>query len=82
MKQRTGHFLIITQNEETWNVVSHYLTDWDHKVSRAQDGHQGLDKTKLDSPDVILLDVKIADSSPLEVIKQLKLSPEIFAFVA
>ena len=77
MKQRTSQFLIITQNEETWKVVSNYLVEWDHKVTRAQDGHQGLEKAKLESPDVIFLDVKINDSSPLDVIKQIKLTPDI-----
>ena len=77
MKQRTGHFLVITQNDDTWNVVSQYLVDCDHNVSRAQDGHQGMEKAKLEAPDVILLDVKILDASPLDVIRQLKLSQDI-----
>ena len=36
-----------------------------------------MEKAKLEAPDVILLDVKILDASPLDVIRQLKLSQDI-----
>lgn len=76
MKQRMSQFLIITQDEDTWEDVSRHLLEWGHQVNRAQDGRQGLEKTKLESPDVIFLDIQISDSSPQEVIKQLKQAEE------
>lgn len=65
--------LIIDDDEDCNTLVKFVLeadTDW--QVSIALDGVEGIEKTRLQQPDAILLDLAIPKQSGIDIYKQLK----------
>ena len=51
--------LLVEDHEEIWDFLSRRLKRRGYEVVVAQDGQQGLDKTRSDRPDLVLLDMNL-----------------------
>ena len=51
--------LLVEDHEEIWDFLSRRLKRRGYEVVVAQDGQQGLDKTRAESPDLVLLDMNL-----------------------
>jgi len=64
--------LIVDDNEDLRFNLSNSLKDEGYKVIAVGDGKQALKEAKANSPDLILLDVKLPDTNGMEVLEELK----------
>lgn len=51
--------LLVEDHEEIWDFLSRRLKRRGYEVIVAQDGQQGLDKTRAEGPDLVLLDMNL-----------------------
>jgi CheY-like chemotaxis protein len=51
--------LLVEDHEEIWDFLSRRLKRRGYDVVVAQDGQQGLDKTRAERPDLVLLDMNL-----------------------
>ena len=70
------NMLIIDDNLEFKTMISCYFTDLGYKVELAENGREGLSKSKICKPDIILLDVMMPDIGGIEVLKELQTEDE------
>ncbi len=68
-----GERILIVDDEKLvrWSLRQH-CEDWGYRVLEAENGTAGLNSAQADSPDLVLLDVRLPDLSGLEVLEQLK----------
>ncbi len=73
----TYHKILIVDDERLvrWSL-KRKCEDWGYQVTEAENGSSALRLAKLESPDVILLDVRLPDLGGLEVLRQLKQNGE------
>lgn len=64
--------LIVEDDQEIVELLSIHLKDLDCKIQKAYDGASGLEKAKIDSFDLIILDVMLPQMDGLEVCRQLR----------
>jgi two-component system phosphate regulon response regulator PhoB len=72
----TPHVLLIEDEPAQREVLAYNLEAEGYRVSRAEDGKQGLLLVDEDAPDVIVLDWMLPSVSGIEVCRQLKMRPE------
>ena len=71
--------LIIDDNKATLALAKARLRDENLEVICATDGTEGLEKAKADSPDLILLDLRLPDMSGFEVCRRFQGDPNLCA---
>ena len=64
--------LLVEDHQEIWDFLSRRLKRRGHDVAIAEDGQQGLDKARSDTPDVILLDMNLPVMDGWTVARTLK----------
>ena len=64
--------LLVEDHEEIWDFLSRRLKRRGFDVVVAQDGQQGLDMTRAENPDVVLLDMNLPVMDGWSVAKHLK----------
>jgi adenylate cyclase len=68
--------LIVDDEPFNLDLLEQELGDYDYAIERAGDGVEALEKTQSFEPDVILLDYMMPRMNGLEVVKQLRATPE------
>ncbi len=68
--------LIVDDEPFNLDLLEQELSEYDYQIERAGDGVEALEKTQSFAPDVILLDYMMPRMNGLEVVKQLRASPE------
>lgn len=69
--------LIIEDDEETLSMYSTVLEGAGFAVTKGLDGADGLEKAKIESPDLVLLDVILPGLSGFDVLEELKRDPNL-----
>jgi len=64
--------LLVEDNEMNRDMLSRRLTRKNFEVITAENGNEGVAKTRTDNPDVILMDVNLPDIDGWEATRQLK----------
>ena len=64
--------LLVEDHEEIWDFLSRRLKRRGYDVVIAQDGQEGLDKTRSDRPDLVLLDMNLPVMDGWTVARTLK----------
>ena len=72
----TPHVLLIEDEPAQREVLAYNLEAEGYRVSRGEDGEQGLLLVDEDAPDVIVLDWMLPSVAGIEVCRQLKMRPE------
>ena len=67
--------LSVDDNEASRYAIARTLKQVGFRVTDAATGHEGLRRARTDTPDLILLDVKLPDIDGFEVSRQLKADP-------
>lgn len=68
--------LIVDDEEKIRETLSMIFTRWGFMVFTAEDGREALEQAHLNSPDLVILDIKIPELDGYEVCKALKENPE------
>ena len=68
--------LIVDDEPFNLDLLEQKLGEYDYVIERAADGIEALEKTQSFAPDVILLDYMMPRMNGLEVVKQLRATPE------
>jgi len=68
--------LIIEDDKDIIQLLKHYLEKEGFVVKEAIDGFLGLEKTKLDKFDLIILDIMLPEMDGFEVCKELRADPK------
>ena len=68
--------LIVDDEPFNLDLLEQELGEYDYVIERAADGIEALEKTQSFAPDVILLDYMMPRMNGLEVVKQLRATPE------
>jgi len=69
--------LLAEDNEANINTFSSYLKAKGYRLVFAKDGQQAIATTKAEHPDLILMDIQMPVIDGLEVIKQIRLDPDL-----
>lgn len=77
MSDVLASILIVDDQLDNLRVLSKLLSHQGYDVRAARSGKIALETTKLDPPDLILLDIKLPDMSGYEVCRQLQAIQEI-----
>ena len=64
--------LLVEDHQEIWDFLSRRLKRRGYEVVIAEDGQQGLDKARSESPDILLLDMNLPVMDGWTVAKTLK----------
>ena len=64
--------LLVEDHQEIWDFLSRRLKRRGYEVVVAEDGQQGLDKARSESPDILLLDMNLPVMDGWTVAKTLK----------
>lgn len=64
--------LLVEDHQEIWDFLSRRLTRRGYEVVIAEDGQQGLDKARSESPDLLLLDMNLPVMDGWTVARTLK----------
>ncbi len=70
------HILLVDDTEDLTRLMRTILEDDRHKVSVLDTGHGVLEYVRLNSPDLIILDLRLGDVSGIAVLSELKSDPE------
>jgi len=68
----TKRILIVDDEEDIIKVVKMYLEHYDYEVITASNGQEGLDKAKIEKPDLIVLDLMLPKINGYKVCGLLK----------
>jgi len=68
--------LLIEDERDICKMLTHVLTKQGYEVAAAFDGIEGLSKVKIFRPALVLLDVNMPRIDGLQILEQLKTSPE------
>lgn len=68
--------LIVEDEQDILNLVKLYLEKDGYRVSTAMSGLEGLKLVKADRPDLVILDLMLAEMDGLEVCKRIRAAPE------
>jgi two-component system alkaline phosphatase synthesis response regulator PhoP len=69
--------LVIDDESGVVEAVQHILRESSYEVFTAYDGMEGLEKTKKEKPDLILLDIMMAGLDGFEVLRRLRRCPDV-----
>lgn len=67
--------VVIEDDQDILNLLSHYLGKEGYSVKSAQDGARGLKLIKQETPDLVVLDLMLPELDGLEVCKRLRMDP-------
>jgi diguanylate cyclase (GGDEF)-like protein len=67
--------LIADNAEETKEVLGRILSDEGYECIFVEKGSEVIDRVYIDLPDIIILDIRLSDSSTLEILEKLKSAP-------
>jgi DNA-binding NtrC family response regulator len=82
MKFAMKNVLVIDDDEKICWAFKQFLTDEGHRPIIANNAEEGLRKIQSETPDIILLDVRLPGMNGLEALKQIKvLQPEAIVIV-
>ena len=82
MKFAMKNVLVIDDDEKICWAFEQFLTDEGHRPIIANNAEEGLRKIQSETPDIILLDVRLPGMNGLEALKQIKvLQPEAIVIV-
>ncbi len=70
------HILLVDDTEDLTRLMRTILEDDHHKVSVLDTGRGVLEYVRLNSPDLIILDLRLGDVSGIAVLSELKSDPE------
>ncbi len=70
------HILLVDDTEDLTRLMRTILEDDRHKVSVLDTGRGVLEYVRLNSPDLIILDLRLGDVSGIAVLSELKSDPE------
>jgi two-component system cell cycle response regulator DivK len=68
--------LLVEDHEEIWDFLSRRLKRRGFDVILAHDGQEGVNKTRSDNPDVVLLDMNLPVMDGWTAARELKASPD------
>ncbi len=68
--------LLVEDHEEIWDFLSRRLKRRGFEVILAHDGRAGVDRTRSDRPDVVLLDMNLPVMDGWTAARELKASPD------
>ncbi len=71
--------LLVEDHEEIWDFLSRRLERRGFEVILAHDGRAGVDRTRSDRPDVVLLDMNLPVMDGWTAARELKASPDTAA---
>jgi PAS domain S-box-containing protein len=74
---RKADILVVVQDAQVLQMFSRVLRAEGYRVRKALTGQQGLESARTHPPDVMLLDVRLADMSGREVCRQIKAEPAL-----
>jgi two-component system, cell cycle response regulator DivK len=69
--------LIVEDNEKNLKLFKIVLRKIEADLITAKDGLDALDKIKSEKPDLLIMDIQIPEISGMDVLKQIKLIPEL-----
>jgi two-component system cell cycle response regulator DivK len=69
--------LIVEDNEQNLYLASFLLEQSGYEVISANDGMKGIEKTKAEKPDLILMDIQLPEMNGYEATKRIKNMPEL-----
>ncbi|MFL5270764.1 MAG: response regulator, partial [Anaeromyxobacteraceae bacterium] len=72
MISEQAHVLFVEDNEATRYAVNRVLAGAGYRVTAASEGDRGLALARADRPDLVLLDVKLPDTTGFEICRSLK----------
>ncbi|MBU4371222.1 MAG: sigma-54 dependent transcriptional regulator [Proteobacteria bacterium] len=72
MAEHIPRILVVDDEEEIRKILSNILEKEGFKVITAPDGQQAIEKICFDTPDAVLLDVRMPGLSGMEVLKKIK----------
>jgi signal transduction histidine kinase/response regulator RpfG family c-di-GMP phosphodiesterase len=78
-QRRALRVLAVEDEEATRFIIRQMLNDRDHEVIEAATGGDGLSRAKDQSPDVILLDLRLTDMTGFDVLTRLRDDPSTAA---
>jgi signal transduction histidine kinase/CheY-like chemotaxis protein len=78
-QRRALRVLAVEDEEATRFIIRQMLNDRDHEVIEAATGGDGLNRAKDQSPDVILLDLRLTDMTGFDVLDRLRDDPSTAA---
>ncbi len=82
MKLAMKNVLVIDDDEKICWAFDQFLTDEGHRSIIANNAEEGLRKIQSETPDIVLLDVRLPGMNGLEALKQIKaLQPEAIVIV-
>lgn len=71
-----ARILLVEDHEEIWDFLSRRLKRRGHDVILAHDGQEGVDKTRRERPEVVLLDMNLPVMDGWTAARTLKADPE------
>jgi CheY-like chemotaxis protein len=74
---RRLRILVVDDNIDQVHTIAYLLKDRGHHVDYAINGIVALDLAQRTKPEVVLLDVKLPDTSGLELARQFRRNPEL-----
>lgn len=64
--------LIIDDEPDALELLTLRLQSWDYEVVQARDGQEGLEKLKIEKPDIILLDIMMPNMDGYQFCNEIK----------
>jgi two-component system, response regulator, stage 0 sporulation protein F len=78
MEAPQRHILVVDDEQNLTSLYQIELEAAGYRVSVANNGHDALDEVRIDSPDLVLLDIRIPDMDGLELMSRiLAINPDI-----
>lgn len=68
----TKHILVVDDREHLLTLLRMILEDERYQVSVLQDGNGAFDRIRENPPDLVILDLKIADVSGMDILESLR----------
>jgi CheY-like chemotaxis protein len=69
--------LIVEDNTDSRNLLNHYLSSKGFRVVTANNGAEGFTMAQAEKPDLIISDIFMPIAGGVEMIRQIRLEPEI-----
>jgi len=69
---KKGKILIVDDDPAVSNFLERFLTKKSYQVSTAKNGAEAIEITKKESPQLILLDIRLPEINGIEVLKEIK----------
>jgi CheY-like chemotaxis protein len=76
-QQKQLRILVVDDNIDQVHTMAYLLKDRGHHVDYAINGIVALDLVQRTKPEVVLLDIKLPDTTGLELARQFRLNPDL-----